>query len=344
MKIISVKDALEAKNSVIIDTRSPCEYELDHMPGAINIPILEDEERKIVGTLYKQNPEEAIALGHDYYNKKLPELSARLNEVGEGKKVIISCFRGGMRSTTVVELALKLGLDAVQLEKGYKNYRAYIREYLENYIPPFKFVVLQGLAGCGKTALLKEIDNMSGEVPTLDLEGLAQHRSSVFGAIGLKPRTQKSFETLLYVKLQSLAHEKLVFVEGESHKVGPVFIPNKLFRAMKKGYVVKINSSINTRVKQIVSDYFTHGEDEKIKEIIGTLRQHLTRESFTNIMTAMDEKDYETVSRTLLEEYYDVRYKFIVETMEYEYEVSNEDVVECAKELAKIREKMLTTE
>ncbi|MEE9525215.1 MAG: tRNA 2-selenouridine(34) synthase MnmH [Candidatus Woesearchaeota archaeon] len=325
MQKIKAEKALE-QDAIFIDTRSPAEFSLDHLPNAINLPILDNKERKTVGTLYKKDPEKAIELGYNYYGKKLDKIKDKIRKLPK-KKIIVYCWRGGMRSETITKLVEDLNHNAFQLEGGYKAYRKYMRDFFGRYKPKFKFIVLTGMAGCGKTDLIKKLK------PSLDLEGLAQHRSSIFGAIGLKPRTQKAFETLLYVELKKLESAKLVFVEGESKKIGNVFIPANIFNAMEKGIIVKVNCSIKNRAKRIVRDYFTHDEDKKIKELINQLRQHLTNKVVEELLILVDKKEYEKVSKVLLEDYYDLRYKI----EDHKYEVNNDSVSKCVKELEKLK-------
>ena len=157
MQKISVEETLKLKEKVIVDTRSPVEFEKDRIPGAINIPILDNEERRIVGTLYKDDPDEAIKKGYEYYNKKLPRMVEEYKKLDSGKKVIIYCWRGGMRSQTITKLVADLDFNAFLLEGGYRAYRRYVRAQLEKYEPPFTFIVLYGLAGSGKTELIKKL-------------------------------------------------------------------------------------------------------------------------------------------------------------------------------------------
>lgn len=330
MQKISVEEALKLKDAVIIDTRSPVEFEKDRVPGAVNIPILDNEERKVVGIMYKENPDEATKKGYEYYNKKLPRMTEELKKPDKDKNIIIYCWRGGMRSQTITKLVADLGFNAFLLEGGYRAYRRYVRVQLEKYEPPFTFIVLYGLAGSGKTELIKQLN------PSIDLEGLAQHRSSNFGGIGLKPRKQKLFESLLFKRLKELEKEKVVFIEGESHKVGKVFIPNSVFKAMKKGVAVRVDCSIENRAKQIVKDYFTHGEEDKIREIIVYLKPHLSAKVVEHLLKLMDEKNYEEVSKILLTDYYDSKYEHYIGQAGCSYTVCNTDMTSCIKELKKI--------
>jgi len=334
MQKISVEATLELNDKIVIDTRSPAEFEKDRIPCAINIPILDNEERKIVGTLYKDTPDEAIKKGYEYYNKKLPRMVKEFKKLDLDKKIIIYCWRGGMRSQTITKLVADLGFNAFLLEGGYRAYRRYVLSQLENYKPGFTFIVLYGLAGSGKTELIKQLK------PSIDLEGLAQHRSSNFGAIGLNPREQKLFESLLFEKLEKLKGEKFVFVEGESHKVGRVFIPNSIFSAMKQGLAVRVDCSIANRAKQIVKDYFTHGEEDKIRDIIVYLKPHLTKKVVEELLKLMDEKNYEEVSKILLQNYYDSKYEHQIGQAECKCSVNADDLANCIKELNEIKESL----
>ena len=326
MQTITPKEALDLKNAIFVDTRTPKEFDIDSIPGAINCYILDNDQRHAVGLLYKSDNEKGIELGYKYYHENIPFITDQLNKLDKSKKIVIFCWRGGMRSKTLTEFALKLGYDAVQLDGGYKSYRAFVRNSFKNYVPP-KLIVLYGLAGSGKTEVIKKLDN------SIDLEGFAQHRSSLFGSIGLTPTSQKKFESLLFEKLEQLKNKKYIFIEGESRKVGSVFIPESIIKAMNAGVAIKVNCSIKNRSKQIVEDYFTHGEDAKIRDIINSLKEAISKKIVDHLLTLMDEKNYEEVSRILLEDYYDPRYNYQLEKIKYDHEVSSDSVDDCVKEL-----------
>jgi len=329
MKTISAEKAIKL-DAVYMDVRTSKEFNLDHLPDAVNIPIFDNKERKEIGILYKKSQEKAYELGYDYFEKKLPLLNKKINKLDKNKKLVVYCWRGGKRSEAITNLVDKQGYDVYQLKGGYKSYRAYIRKKLYNFKPNFKFIVLRGLAGCGKTDLIKRLS------PSIDLENLAQHRSSIFGAIGLKPNTQKRFESLLFQKLKKLKNKRLVFVEGESHKIGNLFIPKNIFSEMNKGITVKIERSIEKRAEQIVKDYFTHGEEEKIKKHILSLKQNIGKKTVNALLDLMDKKEYKKVSRILLEKYYDKRYK--IQGKQERYTVNSDSVDKAVKELKKIKE------
>lgn len=257
MRTIKVEKAL-GTDYFFIDVRTSKEFEESTIPGAINIPLFSNEERVIVGKLYtKVGQQEAIEKGYEFVQKRIPKLLEKIRK-HKNKKLVVFCWRGGMRSKSLAMLLESLGFDIRQLEGGYKAYRKYVMEKLENYKIKVKLIVLYGLTGSGKTKMLKQFMN------ALDLEGLAQHRSSLFGDIGLKPRSQKMFESLLLKRLEELNNEKYIITEGESRKIGNVIIPEAIFKGMQKGIKVKVEASMEYRIKNLVECY-SNKEDKKIK-------------------------------------------------------------------------------
>lgn len=335
MQSISVKKALKLQNTIFIDTRSPIEFELDHIPNALNIPIFDNQERKVIGTLYKENQKHALDWGIQRYSEKLPHLTDHFKKLDKNKTIIIYCWRGGLRSQTITKLVESLGYNALLLEKGYKGYRAFIRESLYNYPIKFKFIVLWGNTGTAKTKIIQKLK------PSIDLEGLAQHRSSLFGAVGLIPRTQKYFETLLFFELERLAKEKFVFVEGESRKIGNIIVPESIYNEIKNGINIKVNASIDSRAKITVSEYMKPEYIEKIKEIIPHLKKRLSNKQIENLLALMDKKDYSQVAEILLTQYYDPLYENTLDKIEYQHSISSDDINACIKELKEIKNKLL---
>ena len=335
MEKVTASKALQLTNTLFIDVRSPCEFVLDHIPGAINLPILDNKERHEVGTIYRHDPEKAISLGMGYYEKKVPELTEFLKKIDKNKTIIVYCWRGGLRSQTIANLIESLGHQTKLLNGGYKGYRAFIRESLENYKPAFKFIILWGNTGTAKTKIIEKLK------AALDLEGLAQHRGSLFGAIGLIPRTQKNFETLLYFELQKLSKEKYVFVEGESRKIGNIIIPEKIFNEMNNGINIQVNSSIECRSKITIQEYLKPEYIEKIKEIVPNLKRKLSKKQVESMLKAIDEKNYLEFAKILLTQYYDPLYGNSLDKIKYDFTVNSDDIDACVKELEGIRSKLL---
>ncbi len=313
--IITVPQALTLPQALFLDTRSPAEFAEDHLPGAVNIPILSDEERAVIGTIYKQvSQQQALEQGKQFFHEKVPSFLKEMEKYKD-KQIIVNCWRGGMRSRVVADLLKAHGYTALQLEGGYKQYRKYVRERLESYELKPKVVVLWGLTCVGKTELLEQFPN------ALDLEGLAQHRGSLFGALGLQPRTQKRFENLLLQRLEGLRGETFMVIEGESKKIGKVQIPAFLYKAMKGGTHVLVKADIETRAKNAVREYFTPANIPKIREIVLSLQKVISQEKKELVAELIDQKKYREAAKILLQYYYDPLYEHTLKRMEFKGEV-----------------------
>ncbi len=331
MKEIAIEKAKSLKDCVFIDTRSPSEYEKDHIFGAESLPILDDEERAIVGTLYKrESPEKAYEKGYGFYEKKLNSLKKELLK-HKTKKLIIYCWRGGLRSKKMAELAESLGLDSYRLIGGYKSYRRYLREKLYSYKLKARLVVIHGYTGSGKTELINRFSN------SIDLEGLAQHRSSVFGSVCLKPRTQKMFETLLMQKLEELENEKLILIEGESKKIGNLFIPENIFRQMSKGLHILAKASLKTRAKRIVSEYLNNKEAiAQVKSLAPRIKKIIGTKKLNALLDMLEKNELYEFSEFLLKEYYDKLYSFSIGSYSYLARISTESIDDAEKHLKEL--------
>jgi tRNA 2-selenouridine synthase len=323
---IKIEAALKKENTILIDTRTPKEFAADHLPNAINVPLLSNEERAIVGTLYKQvSRDKAIERGLELFSKRMPNFMAKINE-HKDKEIIIYCWRGGMRSRTVVALLNSLDYNVKQLQGGYKEYRKYVRERLENYLLKPKMAVLWGLTCTGKTQLLKKFTN------SLDLEGLAQHRGSLFGAVGLKPRTQKAFENLLLQGLDELQDQKYIVIEGESRKIGDVQLPSFLYKAMLKGLPFLIKRDVDKRAEYALEEYSTANEEELIK-IVLSLRSTIGKKKKQEVIGLIKENKLHEAAVILLENYYDLLYAHTLKDKWYQFEINNDNVSKAAKKI-----------
>lgn len=336
VKTIAVDKALKL-DALFIDTRTPKEFEECHIPGAYNIPILSDEERHIVGYMYKQvDKDKAIDKGHEIYEKKKSKIISDIQMLIEktpAEHIVVYCWRGGMRSKVITQLLNENGIEALQLEGGHKEYRKYVRDSLATYKFKPKLIVLYGLTGSGKTELIQRINR-----PKIDLEGHAQHRSSLLGAVGLKPTTQKYFESLIFDNLEKINDEKLVFIEGESRKVGDRVIPEFLFNAMKNNCInVRVNCDIKNRVKRIVPEYFDSDEKvAQVRKVVSNMRQLLSNKVVDELLSFLDKKDYDKVTEILLLKYYDEKYSHTVDNVNYDYEIENNEIKKGIKQLQDI--------
>jgi len=322
VQTIFVKEALK-QDAVFIDTRTPAEYEEDHLPHAINIPIFSNEERAIVGTIYQQvSQEQAIEQGVEIFSQKLPHFLKEISQYKD-RQIIIYCWRGGMRSKTVTALLESLNYHVLQLEGGHKAYRTYIRERLTNFQLKPKLIVLWGLTCTGKTSLIKKLS------PSINLEGLAQHRGSLYGALSLKPNSQKKFENLLLQQLEKLNEQPYLFVEGESRKIGDVQIPDFFYKAMKNGLHIHITRNIDLRTQKAVKEYLPAEIDlQQFQEITLRLPHIISNKRKQEICDLFHQNQLITGVKIILEEYYDQLYAHTLKQINFSFEINsdNEDL------------------
>jgi tRNA 2-selenouridine synthase len=249
-----------AEFDAIIDVRSPSEFAEDHIPGAVNYPVLDDAQRARVGTLYAQvSPFAARKLGAALVARNIAQhLEDHLQEHPKQWRPLVVCWRGGQRSGAMVTVLSQIGWPARQLEGGYRAYRRKVIADLEQLPARLRFVVLHGPTGSGKTALLQALHAAGGQV--LDLEALAQHRGSVLGgegpgeAPGAQPG-QKAFETRIWDGLRALDPARPVYVESESRRIGRLGIPGALFAAMIESPCLRIAAPLDARVDHLLDRY-----------------------------------------------------------------------------------------
>lgn len=340
---IPVKEALSLlsdKKAIIIDVRSPNEYGEDHIPGSINMPILDNEERHLVGWTYKQDSiDKAYEIGWSIFYKKI-EAIEEFVEKNQDKKIIFACARGGFRSGCFVEHFEKKGKKFQKLDGGYKSYRAYVREELQSIKMPEKVIVLFGLTGSGKTIIIRKLIEKYGDA--IDLEGLAQHRSSLFGAVGLTPVSQKKFETDLYFELSKMQDKKYIIFEGESRKVGNAEIPKKVYDAILAGTKIKITCHVDTRAKRIMEEYFTNDEKiDEVKKVVPKLKTLMGHKKVELLQNFLEEKKYFEFCKEMLVNYYDPLYTHFVKEFEFGHVVSSEDIDSSFEEIENFSKKNL---
>ncbi len=326
METVEIQDVI-GKDYIFIDVRTPKEFEEDHIINAVNIPIFSNEERAIIGTIYsKESQEKAIDKGIKYFSKNLPKIMSKIKPF-QNKKLIIYCWRGGMRSKSFASLLSTVGYDVKQLVGGYKNYRKYVRDSLQLFKIKPKFIVLHGLTGVGKTQIVNKFTN------SLDLEDLAQHRGSFFGDINLKPHTQKRFESLLLYKLKLLQNEKFVVVEGESKKIGKAQIPEFVIKHMNKGIHVEIVADIESRIKRIIEDYKIVSEENLniLKEKIQLLIKRLGKKKVQTLIELLDQKKYNELIKIVLKEYYDPLYNHSISKIKFDASFDKDYVINIKK-------------
>lgn len=293
---------------IFIDLRSESEYKDETIPGSINIPLFNDEERKIVGTAYKQEDvEKAKIIGLEFVGKKLPQIYQKISDLNKRDKTLVFfCARGGYRSGSVVSLLSSIGIHSVKIKDGYKGYRHHVLDKLPSLVEGIIFVVLYGNTGTGKTEILKYLNSQGADV--LDLEGAANHRGSILGSVGLgEQNSQKMFESILYHSLKE-RKTNIVFTEGESKRIGRDVIPEYIFDKIKSGVHINITSPLEYRVGTILNDY-VHGTDRELIEALTCLKKRLGKEKVDRYIKWIKEGNYKQVISELMTYYYDPLYE-----------------------------------
>lgn len=311
-KVIKYEDIDNNKiegSYILIDVRSPSEFKSENVPGSINIPIFDDEQRELIGKTYiQESPELAKKIGIDVASKRLPDIYDQVSKLDkEYDKLVFFCARGGFRSSSLVSLFMTIGVNSFKLDKGYKGYRKYINDNLPEVIKNVKFVVLYGNTGTGKTDILKSLKDSGRDI--LDLEGCANHRGSILGGVGLGDQsTQKTFESLIYKSLKE-RRTNLVFVEGESKKIGKVVIPEYIYSVMNEGVNLCIETNLEIRIDNILRDY-VHGTDEELISALNYLRQQLGHEIIDKYIEMINKDQYREVIGDIMVKYYDPHYEY----------------------------------
>jgi tRNA 2-selenouridine synthase len=245
----------------IIDARSESEYAIDHLPGAINCPVLDDQERILVGTTYKQvGSFEAKKIGAPLVARNIARhIEERFADKPKDWKTLVYCWRGGNRSGAMANIFAKVGWPVIQLDGGYKAYRAHVAAALENP-PALQLRVVCGTTGSGKTRLLETLERIGAQV--LDLEGMAAHRGSVLGNLPGAPQpSQKMFETRIWSKLRGFDPARPVFVESESKKVGNLRVPDAVMERMRASPCIALQLPRAARVQLLMEDYRHFADD-----------------------------------------------------------------------------------
>lgn len=305
--------------------RSENEFADDHIPSSVNLPVLNNKERIIIGTQYKENSFEARKQGAALINNNISKIIKK-NLFEKKDKVLIYCWRGGLRSLSLYLVLKQIGFDVEILEDGYKSYRRHVVQFFEDEIEQFNFNQIKGVTGVGKTLFLK---NLEKSTQVLDLEGIANHKGSILGDIPkFKQPNQKMFETKLFEKLESLNRKKKIWVEAESIKIGKLNIPSRLWKKMDEGISVKLKATVDERVKFILKDYkyFTK-EPELMSNAMLVLKKIIKKDDYRVIEENLENGDYMSFVKSLINHHYDKAYK----KTRSEMDDQNDNVIEIDK-------------
>jgi len=295
----------------ILDARSPSEYAEDHLPGAINTPVLDDEERAVVGTIYKQRGAfEAKRVGAPLVARNIARhVDERFCDRPRDWRPLVYCWRGGGRSGSLAHVLRQVGWDAIRLEGGYKAFRRQVVADLDGLASRFRYRVICGATGSGKSRLLEALDASGAQV--LDLERLAAHRGSVLGELPDAPQpSQKSFETSIWAALSAFDAARTVFVESESKKVGDLRVPDALIARMRDSDCLRLEASTATRVKLLMEDYEHFVRDPRaLAAKLDLLRSLHGAERIDAWKALLQRGDWDGLVADLLESHYDPAYR-----------------------------------
>lgn len=295
---------LQSAEHLIIDVRSPLEFLQGRIPGAQNIALFSDDERAVVGTLYKQaGKQQAILQGLQVVGPKLATFVEVVQNLTNKKTVFVYCWRGGMRSSSFAWLLNLSGFDVFVLESGYKAYRNFA---IEQFSKPLQLMVLSGKTGTGKTKLLHEYRAQGKQV--IDLEGLACHKGSVFGGIGQRQPTQEQFENDLACLIASFDVQQQIWIEDESRHVGKIMIPVGLWEQKIAAPIQLMEKSKEERIALLMHEY-TNCSNQDLQLAVLNLQKHLGSQRCLQAQQLLEQNNRMEFCVMLLD-HYDRAYEF----------------------------------
>lgn len=294
----------------VIDVRSPAEFALDHVPQAVNCPVLDDAERAEVGTLYKQvSPFDAKKIGAALVSKNIARhIDERFRGRDRGWRPVVYCWRGGQRSAAMAHVLRQVGWEAATLAGGYRTYRREVMAQLENTPGRFSFRVVCGATGSGKSRLLAALAARGAQA--LDLERLARHRGSLLGGLPGEPQpSQKMFDSLVWSALKRLDPARPVFVEAESKKIGQLQVPSRLLDRMREGKCLRLEVPLPERVRFLMEEYRHFLEEPAaLKEKLQCLTSRYGRAVIGRWLAQTDSGSWDELVADLLVTHYDPSY------------------------------------
>ncbi len=295
----------QKKELVLIDVRSPSEYEEATIPGSLNIPLFDDKERSEIGTLYKQvSVKAAKERGLEIVSAKLPSFIRQFADLPDNKAVF--CWRGGMRSKATATVLSLMGIRAYRLMGGYRAYRQWVVNELATMRFEPKAFIIHGNTGTGKTAVLRELKRKG--YPVLDLEAMAGHRGSIFGQIGMKAHNHKTFDALLLDDLLAYRDSPYVLFEAESKRIGKIVLPELMVNKREGGHQIWIELPLEARVRQILEDYQPWDHAEECLQAFRQIKSRIHTPIAAEIELLLKEGKYDSAVELLLLHYYDPKY------------------------------------
>ncbi len=307
MEYLTIDQFLSGNDeSPIVDVRTSGEFNKGHIPGAINLQLFSDIERHEIGLLYKEKgKQKAVKRGLELVGPKLGSFINQLENVTSAEGVRVHCWRGGMRSSSMAWLFETAGYQVSVLKDGYKSYR----HLMETLFDQFDIALIGGETGSGKTKILHQLRKLGEQV--IDLEGLANHKGSAFGAIGQSTQpTSEQFQNEVISGFFQLDPSRVVFLEDESSNIGKVGLPNHLWKKMKQSRIIRISLPLEERVKNLVLEYGKY-ELQELEACILKIEKKLGGLSTKKSIEALHENHLDQVARAVLL-YYDKSYQFLL--------------------------------
>lgn len=305
-KIIFTPSLLDSH--CVIDVRTPLEFIEDHLPGAFNVPILNNEERVEIGTIHKQQGAGPARMrGLELTCGRFATMTREAVSYAAGRPILVYCWRGGLRSLSMAILLESCGYPVKQLHGGYKAFRNQVTAYFDSFVPPAPLIVLHGMTGCGKTTFINGLDHQVWS--TIDLEGLACHRGSAFGALGLGGQpSQKRFDTLLWDALRKIPSDRPIILEGESQRIGQITLPGCMYDVMAESCKIWCTASLDTRVNRLAEEYARQDYRESMAAALERIRKKLGGIYYAELKAMLDQWDVAGFTRGLIQHYYDKLY------------------------------------
>jgi tRNA 2-selenouridine synthase len=327
----------EACEIPVLDVRTPAEFAHGHIPGAVSFPLFENEERARIGTLYNHaGSDEAVLLGLEIIGPRLREYAEKARALAPAGKALLYCWRGGMRSNSLAWLLNTSGMKCRTLQGGYKSYRRFL---LEKLADPLKYILVGGMTGTGKTDIIHELKRLGEQV--LDLEELASHKGSAFGAVGMGNQpTQEQFENELFKAWVALKPDKPVWLEDESVRIGRLFVPTPLYTRMQQAPVILVTSSLENRIRRLIRDY-SIASPEVLTAIFTGLKKRLGEERMLEALEMVKSAQYAVAARIALHHYDKVYARQLGEKnnrLVHNLDLDNKNLTNNALELVRLRD------